>query len=296
LTARDFFYARSGLLRAPWRILGFLVVLFIAATIFAYAMSRVLSHATITRNAQMASFLVLLAAALVAHAVMLRLVDRRSWATIGLAARQATPRALTIGLALGALGILVPSGVLLLAHWLRPESVSAVPESWGRFALLMAVFFLPQALTEELLFRGYIFAAIRDAVGWRWALLLTSIVFGLLHSQNPGANIEPLVIVTLAGFFLGGILLLTDSLWAAWMAHFAWNWSMAALLHTAVSGIPETAPGYRVIDAGPDWATGGTWGPEGGAFAAVGMLVGLWILAAWRRRAAHDVTVPESDD
>jgi uncharacterized protein len=226
---------------------------------------------------------------------MLRLVDRRPWSAVGLAARQATPRALSIGLALGALGILVPSGVLLLAHWLRPESVATVTESWGRFALVMALFFLPQALTEELLFRGYIFAVIREAVGWRWALLLTSVVFGLLHSQNPGANLEPLAIVTLAGFFLGGILLLTDSLWAAWMAHFAWNWSMAALLHTAVSGIPETAPGYRVIDSGPDWATGGTWGPEGGAFAAVGMLVGLWILVAWRRRAAHDAVMTESN-
>ena len=63
----------------------------------------------------------------------------------------------------------------------------------------------------------------------------------------------------------------TKSLYAAWMAHFAWNWTMAVVFHTAVSGYPMEAPGYRYVDAGPDWATGGDWGPEGGIPAALGM-------------------------
>jgi hypothetical protein len=40
------------------------------------------------------------------------------------------------------------------------------------------------------------------------------------------------------------------------------------------------------MDNGPDWATGGSWGPEGGAGAALGMIVGLWLLLQWRRRRA----------
>jgi membrane protease YdiL (CAAX protease family) len=146
------------------------------------------------------------------------------------------------------------------------------------------VFFLPQSLSEELMSRGYLFATAREAIGWRGALLLTSAIFGALHWWNPGADFRTTALVTLAGIFLGGILLLTDSLYAAWMAHFAWNWSMAAVLHTAVSGLPFTAPGYEVMDTGPDWATGGSWGPEGGAGAALGMIAGLWLLLEWRRR------------
>ena len=53
--------------------------------------------------------------------------------------------------------------------------------------------------------------------------------------------------------------------YAAWAAHFAWNWTMAVVFHVAVSGLPLESPGYRYVDAGPDWATGGSWGPEGGA-------------------------------
>jgi hypothetical protein len=67
------------------------------------------------------------------------------------------------------------------------------------------------------------------------------------------------------------------------MAHFAWNWTMAVLFHTAVSGIRMESPGYRYVDAGPDWATGGAWGPEGGVLAALGMLAGMAFLFALHR-------------
>jgi membrane protease YdiL (CAAX protease family) len=148
----------------------------------------------------------------------------------------------------------------------------------------MALFFLPQSLAEEMALRGYIFAVVREALGPAAALFGTSVVFGLLHLGNPGASVQSTLLVVLAGLFLGSILLVTGSLYAAWMAHFAWNWAMAALLHTPVSGIPVRPPDYQLVDAGPDWATGGSWGPEGGAGAALGMAGALWTLVAWRRR------------
>ena len=84
----------------------------------------------------------------------------------------------------------------------------------------------------------------------------------------------------LAGFFLGSVFLATNSLWAATAAHFVWNWFMAAGLHTPVSGLPVSTPDYRVIDSGPDWLTGGSWGPEGGFAAALGMFAVMIYLYA----------------
>jgi hypothetical protein len=95
---------------------------------------------------------------------------------------------------------------------------------------------------------------------------------------------ESVVLVMLAGFFLAGVLYATRSLYAAWMAHFAWNWTMAVVFHTAVSGYPMEAPGYRYVDAGPDWATGGEWGPEGGVPAGVGMIAGAGLVYLLFRR------------
>ncbi|MBV9879811.1 MAG: hypothetical protein JO180_04905, partial [Gemmatirosa sp.] len=41
-------------------------------------------------------------------------------------------------------------------------------------------------------------------------------------------------------------------------------------------------PGYRTVDAGPDWLTGGPWGPEGGLAAGAGMLAALALLVRGR--------------
>ncbi|HTK51644.1 MAG TPA: CPBP family intramembrane glutamic endopeptidase, partial [Gemmatimonadaceae bacterium] len=112
----------------------------------------------------------------------------------------------------------------------------------------------------------------------------TSIAFGLLHLGNPDAGAASIVLVTLAGVFLASVVYATRSLYAAWAAHFAWNWTMAVLFHTAVSGFPLEAPGYRYVDAGPDWATGGAWGPEGGVPAGLGMIIGVGIAYALARR------------
>jgi hypothetical protein len=81
--------------------------------------------------------------------------------------------------------------------------------------------------------------------------------------------------VMLAGLALGMIRLETGSLWAAWAAHFMWNWIMAAGLHVAVSGLPMATPGYRAVMQGPQWLSGGDWGPEGGAFATVVLVAAI---------------------
>jgi hypothetical protein len=80
------------------------------------------------------------------------------------------------------------------------------------------------------------------------------------------------------------VRLALDSLYAAWAAHAAWNWMMAVPFHLSVSGISLDAPDYRTVSTGPEWATGGAWGPEGGAAAAVGMLAGLFYLYRSRLR------------
>jgi hypothetical protein len=90
--------------------------------------------------------------------------------------------------------------------------------------------------------------------------------------------------VALAGIFLGGVLVVTGSLWAAFAAHLAWNWTLSAVIHTPVSGLPFVVPDYRAIDAGPDWITGGAWGPEGGIAAGLGMCAAIAVLAVGGRR------------
>jgi membrane protease YdiL (CAAX protease family) len=218
----------------------------------------------------------LMVAALVATAIMLRWIDVRPWSDIGLGRQALQPRALIQGLVLGAVTIGAACAALLAFGWLR--IVPATPGSSLVAAARISAYLLPAALAEELISRGYLLTAIRDATGAWTAAAVTSLLFGLAHLRNPGVDVESVVNVTLAGVFLAAVRIVFDSLYAAWAAHAAWNWIMAVPFHAYVSGLAFDAPDYRTVDHGPAWATGGAWGPEGGAAAAVGMLAGLFYL------------------
>ncbi len=205
-----------------------------------------------------------------------------AWRWVWMGREAAAPRRVAGGLLLGWAAIGIPCLVLWLVGWMR--MVPQPDGSWWIVALRAAALLLPAALLEELLVRGYLLAVLRDGIGALAALALTSVAFGVLHWWNPGATTQSLALVSLAGIFLGGIVLVFRSLYAAWAAHFAWNFVMAALLHAPVSGIALGTPDYLFADSGPDWATGGPWGPEGGAGAMLGMLGGLTYLFARRAR------------
>lgn len=224
---------------------------------------------------------------LAAHVFMLRKVDHREWSFVWMDREAARLSMLVAGFVLGSLAVAAPAVLLLGAGQL--EVVAAADGGWWSTALLAAVVLLPSAFAEELFARGYIFALVREAAGWKVALAGTSIGFGLLHVANPGANWQSLSVVVLAGFFLGSIVLVTGSLYAATLAHFAWNWFIAAVLHMPVSGIPVAgSPDYRVVETGPDWLTGGSWGPEGGIAAGLGLGIGL-VYLFWNARRSRGV-------
>ena len=284
LTLHGTFYTQDGDIRAGWRVVLFVGLFFVFYKLFTTFVAYV--HPADYAALQIEQYALLVLAVWLAHYIMLRWVDHKSWSYVGLGAEQCTSRALVIGLALGSLCILVPSAGLLLAHDLTLVTGLQGRHDWLVLASGGALLFLPQSLTEEMLSRGYVFSALRDGVGEMGALAVTSLGFGLLHMGNPGATAQSVSVVVLAGIFLGAILVITRSLYAAWMAHFAWNWSMADLLHSPVSGIRFPYSGYRVDDSGPDWLTGGSWGPEGGVAAAVGMVVGIALLIAWRRHVS----------
>jgi membrane protease YdiL (CAAX protease family) len=287
VTLRGLFVSGDGRLRAPWRIAIFLAT-FVALSIpSALLFNGPLAFLGewIELSSASNQFAVTLAV-IGAHVVMLRWIDKRPSSYAWLNASAARQRVVATGFLLGALPIAAASLALLGIGWLSIGP--AAPGPWAVVALRLSVFLAVAAFFEELFSRGYVFAALKDWMGAPAATGLTSVAFGLLHLANPGARAQPIVMVTLAGIFLAAVLLATQSLYAAWAAHFAWNWVMAVPLHVSVSGLAVPRPGYETVDSGPDWATGGPWGPEGGAFAAVAMVaVMVWMYA--RHKRASDV-------
>jgi len=293
LSAPRFLFTDTGALRAPWRIVGFALASFAAFVVAEALLGPLVGglFALFGIRGVSSEEWIEVAAAFGGTAISLRWIDKRPWRDVWLGRDAARPGLLGFGFVVGALAIGVPIALLISAHWLR--ETPAASGSWSGAALRVTLLLLPAALAEELTTRGYLLSVLKDAWGWPWAIGVTSIGFGLLHLANNGANVESVLLVTLAGIFLAGVLYVTKSLYASWMAHFAWNWTMAVLFHTAVSGYPLESPRYRYVDAGPDWATGGEWGPEGGVPAGVGMGLGggiAYLFARRGRRARREET------
>jgi membrane protease YdiL (CAAX protease family) len=289
VTARQLFFTPDGSLRSPWRIGTFLLCWIFAAAVtwglLGQPLAWIAGHLGLgpIRVNDLVGAISLLGA----HALTLRF-DKRPWRYVGLGPEEARPTTWLHGFAIGALAISVPIALLIGTGWL--DRIPAAGHDVAAASVRVTLVLLPAALTEELLMRGYIFSVLRGVWGSHATLLVTSILFALLHIKNAGATVTSLAFVALAGVFLGSVLVKTGSLYAAWMAHFAWNWAMAVVFHTSVSGWALEAPGYRYVDAGPDWATGGAWGPEIGVPACLMMIAGTGLLLRMSSRAkARDV-------
>jgi membrane protease YdiL (CAAX protease family) len=200
------------------------------------------------------------------------------WTRVGLGPAGLRPRLLLIGLAAGAVAILAPCGLLIAAGRFSFERQPAEVVSWWSASRDALFILAPAALAEELAMRGYLLTTLVEGVGAPFAVAITSVLFAVLHLLNPDPTLLSTGMVALAGLFLAVIRLTTGSLWAAWIAHVAWNLVQAVVLHAPVSGLPLATPGYRLVDHGPTWATGGPWGPEGGLAAAGGMLVATFLI------------------
>ncbi len=91
---------------------------------------------------------------------------------------------------------------------------------------------LAAGIWEELLYRGFLIWYLQHWIGPVPALLVSSLAFGLAHSYQGAANIPRTAVI---GLWLGGVFLLTGSLWPAMVAHFVFDMINGRLIHMALS-------------------------------------------------------------
>lgn len=272
MNARAFFVSGEGRPHPPWRILYFIVVCVacvVGATLILRPFFGPLHQ--ITGIGGTGAAYTMTVATLLAHWITFETFDQRAWSFVGLDRAAARPRLLLAGALHGAVPIAAASLLLLGVGYMTVQDGQS--GSWAWAATRVAIILLPAAFYEELLVRGYLFATLREWGGVKVAVVVTSAVFGVMHFGNPGSDYTPIVAVVVAGVYLAIILVALRSLYAAWLAHFAWNFVQAGALHVPVSGLPMPRPGYEVVESGPDWLTGGEWGPEGGAAAATAIVL-----------------------
>ena len=204
-----------------------------------------------------------------------RLLNKYSWDSMGW--RRGAGLALLRGTAAGAVMAVVATGLaLVFGARLQFTGDWSV---WAGVALPLIVGLVVAALAEELGFRGYPLRRLSDALGVIPALLLLSIVFGLVHIGNPSASVFGTVNVVLAGVWLAIAFFSSGGMGLAWGAHFGWNAGLAILFDAPVSGYRFEVPVVEYTPGAHAWVDGGAFGPEGGIASTIALLGGiLWLL------------------
>jgi hypothetical protein len=139
---------------------------------------------------------------------------------------------------------------------------------------------LATGIYEELWFRGVVFRLAQEWFGSWVALLVSSLVFGFVHWDAPGATLQGLASISLwAGLLLSATYLLTGRLWLGIGLHAAWNYTQGTVYSGIVSGNAPPEGFVKSTLQGSEWLTGGAFGLEGSVVAAaVGGTVGVLML------------------
>jgi membrane protease YdiL (CAAX protease family) len=134
-------------------------------------------------------------------------------------------------------GILLAVSVAVMAYVL-PEASGRMPIQDlidDRESLLMLAFYgvLFAPVVEEVVFRGFLYAAIERAKGPLLAVLITSVVFSLPHAWQYGWRWQNVLLVTYVGVMFGIARARTQSVVPSTLLHVGYNATLFAGLFAA---------------------------------------------------------------
>jgi membrane protease YdiL (CAAX protease family) len=297
------FFIREGKLHPGWRATFYFIathvsmVLITVPIVFAYAVYLIFSGLPPERvRPEVESFplsLMLPVTVMELGVILLltylfrRFLDRQSVTSLGFTRRRGWLWEIGFGVILG----FVLMGGIFLVEWAggwltvgtgvwRSQTLSS--------ALLMLLgylgLFILAGTSEEIMFRGYILQNLREWPGTILAVVISSILFGLIHGLNPNFDPFAALNIALAGAIFCYAYLITGSLWLPIAYHFSWNFFQGPVFSFPVSGVISGGLLLTQVSQAESAITGGAFGPEGGLTGLGAQLLGLLILRLWAKR------------
>lgn len=275
-----FFNREEQRLRAGWRVLIQFMLMFFLVGFLSLAFNRFLDSSlsiipTIAQCIGVTTSIWLAA----------RLLDKRPLSEYGLWFNSLWWKEFWVGTLIAAVAISAIFVTEWSLDWLTitgygwdmsagPPFTRALLSSLG--AMLMVGFY------EEWFSRGYQLLNLAEGLRYPWlgvrgavavAALASSLLFGLLHFYNPNASAISTFNIMLAGIVLALPYILTGSLGLSVGLHFSWNFVQASVFGFPVSGTQLDTSVIQIAQKGPDFWTGGVFGPEAGLLGIFGMAI-----------------------
>lgn len=206
-----------------------------------------------------------------------KLVDKEKFVDIGFRIKNSFKK-FWIGFMTGAIIILLGFWLLELLGEIKIQSINFDLNQ----ILISLLLFLLVSLSEEILFRGYILRNLMYSFNKYIALIISAILFSLMHGLNPDVDIIGFANIFFAGILLGITYIHTKNLWFPIALHFSWNF-FQAILGFNVSGQNT----YSIVNFNIDnksLLNGGAFGFEGSILSLILLIITIMAITFYYRR------------
>ena len=244
-----------------------------------------------------------------------RVSKEKPWFDGGLYWNKTSLKHYTAGWVIGLLALAIMVGVGWLFGFYDIESVGYLSQnnashhttqlfqsstSWYYSIFLFLLQMLAVGFYEEILLRGYILINLKEGIWWEGmsevtalfvAVIISSLMFSFAHLFNPNASMITFITISLAGFLLAFPFLWTANLALSIGLHSAWNFILGGIFGFKVSGLSPTASFVTIESIGPDWWTGGLFGPEAGLSGVLAMCLSLLLTIIFLQRPLGKVGI-----
>ena len=200
----------------------------------------------------------MLVATLLTAFLFRKLIDRRSFVSLGFSLGRQMRIDLVAGMIWGVGLISAVFCILLSMGGVNVESIQFPPVGALIYLVLL---FAVVAVSEELMIRGYLLNNLMASMNKYIALLLVSVIFAAFHGANPNVTLVGLLNIVLAGLLLGIYYVHRQNLWFPIGMHWTWNLFQGGVYGSSVSGTKSV--GFLTLDvSGSELLTGGEFGFE----------------------------------
>ncbi len=215
--------------------------------------------------------------------IFMKFLDKEKFINLGFETKNRLNEFL-IGIIIGA--VIMSTGYLLLL--LLGEIYFQKTIIDFKEIILSIILFIVIAVSEEILMRGYILRNLMISFNKYVALLISAIVFSLIHGFNPNIDLFSMTNIFLAGILLGLSYIHTQNLWFPIALHLSWN-LFQTILGFNVSGKDS----YSLLEFSikeNSLLNGGEFGFEGSILSSIAMLITIIGIAFYydRKKTNHN--------
>lgn len=267
----------DGRFRAGWRILGFLAIF------YALALPAVFGLRELLQFSKSSPLVIVIIAMTATPAVYLarRWFDKQSFVSLGLRVDKFAVGDVLFGFILSG----VMAGSVFLAMWALGfiDNVHIAIGGWTAVQALAGALLIMTLVGfwEELVFRGYLLQNMAEGLGMNKAIIISCLLYGVVHSANPNATMLSTAIIVLFGYLRIYGYLSTGQLWLSIGMHTGWNFFQATVFGFAASGHAEEATLIAHDSQAADWLSGGKFGPEASVLTIPVVLLALLAMRYW---------------